>query len=164
MNIIIGFSRAKSPWKIGSLFIREVEKRNFSHAYIKMDILSTGIPMVAQASHGTVNVINYEIFKKDSIVVEEYIINCSDKDYSEILTFISNNAGKPYGVFQLVLIGVKKLFHIELDIRNRDSKYICSELAARIAGIAGVNVPELLDYTTPSDLNTLLKELGYGKI
>lgn len=162
-SFFVGFSRAKSPWKIGSSIIREVEKRDFSHAYIKYIDPLTGITMVAQASHGSVNIVNYDIFLQQNIVVEEYEITCTLEQYKEILIFICKNAGKPYSTFQLVLIGIKKIFGIELNIRNKDAKYICSEWAATICKIAGVPVPEELDYQTPSDLNTLLKNLGYIK-
>lgn len=161
MEFEVGFSRAKSPWKIGSAVIQEVEKRNFSHAYIKFLDPYTQILMVAQASHGMVNVTNYEVFKQDNIIVEEYTINCSETDYKNIVTFIYNNTGKPYSKFQLILIGIKKIFKVEINIRNMDKEYICSEWAARICSIVKIETPLNLDYYTPSDLNTLLKNLGY---
>ncbi len=163
-TITIGFSRSSSPWKIGSKVIQEVEKRDFSHAYIRYSCLITGVEVVAQASHGYVNEVSYEIFKRDNIVVEEYELELTRDQFKTILTFIQENKGKDYSNMQLLLIGVKKILHIELtDFENRDMAYICSEFAARLLQILGKLMPEHLDLVTPSDLREIIARLPEAK-
>lgn len=157
MKIIIGFSRAKSPWKIGSKVIQLVEKRPFSHAYMKYTSSYTKVDLVSQASHGMVNCFNYDIFLEDNVVVEEYEFECSDEQFKVIKTFIDSNIGKPYSRMQLVWIGVKKILHIQPKIENGDAAFICSEWAKRICEVAGIIIKSEDDYITPSDLNTLIK-------
>jgi len=66
-SIIIGFSRSRSPWKIGSRLIQISEKRPFSHAYFRYTCPISGKQIVNQASHGYINEVEYEIFKEDNI-------------------------------------------------------------------------------------------------
>lgn len=162
-KFIIGFSRNRSPLKIGSKIIQEVEKRDFSHAYIRYIFPISGLWVVAQASHGYVNEVSWELFKQDNIVVEEYEITCTEQHYIDMITFIQSNKGKPYDKLAIICIAVKKLFHFELNVRNRDAGFICSEFSARICGIVGIEVPKELDYETPSDINTLIKRLCQDK-
>lgn len=162
MRIIVGFSRAKDSFKFGSTIIRLVEKQPFSHAYIRYECPITQVMLVAQASHGLVNQCNFDIFLLDNVIVEEYEIECNQSQFIDMLKFIHLNLGKPYSTTQIILIGIKKLFHIEIDIKNQDTKYICSEWAYRICEMFGILYVGNLDYMTPSDLNKLVKD-KYGK-
>jgi hypothetical protein len=162
MQIIVGFSKSKSIWKVGSQVIRSVEKVNFSHAYIRYECPITSVMLVAQASHGLVNQCNFDIFKLDNIIVEEYEIQCNMTQFVDMLKFTNLNLGKPYSTTQIILIGIKKLFHIEIETNNQDTKYICSEWAYRICEMFGILYVGNLDYMTPSDLNKLVRE-KYGK-
>lgn len=157
MKISFGFSRAKSVYKLGSQAIQEVEKRAFSHAYIKYIDPITGMVLVSQASHGFVNITNYEIFLEANIVAVEYEHECSEEQFINILRYIYKHSGKPYSKFQLILIGIKKILHFEVNIRNGDKAFICSEWAGNIARILNLNVPEQLDYETPSDLEMVVR-------
>lgn len=166
MDIIIGFSRAKSPWKIGSKIIAESEKRNYSHAYIRFACEVTGVQLVYQASLGMVNAYSYELFKAHNVIVEEYILTASGREQDiELLTFLQKNLGKPYSKIQIMLLTLKKLFNFEVKYSNNDAEFICSELAARIVLVV---LPEAnvnnLDYYTPSDLNKLVNELKIPKL
>jgi hypothetical protein len=163
-KIVIGFSRSKSPWKIGSQFIRAVEKRDFSHAYIRYTCPITNVEIVAQASKGFVNQMSFNIFKEHNIITEEYELDCTEQEFVDILTFTNNNLGQKYSFSQIVLIGIKKLFKFELPINNKDDEFICSEYTARVCDIKGVRVPTYLDYFTPSDFNTLVKDINLKRI
>lgn len=156
MNITIGFSTAKSPWAIGSKIIESVEKRDYSHVYIRAFDLQTGLDMVYQASHGCVNSCTYDNFNLDHIPVKEYSLTCSATQYIDMITFLKKNLGIPYSRSQIVLIGIKKLLRIELNIRNNSNAEICSELGARVCRIYGIDVGNDLDFTTPSDLDSIL--------
>ncbi len=155
-KIVVGFSRAKDPLKIGSYIIRLVEKRPYSHVYIKYVSTCSGIPLVAQASHGFVNHTNYGLFEKDNNIIEEYELNCTPEQFKEVVKFIHNNLGKKYGTFQLFFIAIKKLFNMQVDIKDADSHFICSEFGARICTILGIGISTMPDYITPSDINEIL--------
>lgn len=163
--IVVGFSRAKESWKIGSKVIATSEKRPYSHAYIRIKDSVTGIELVYQASLGMVNAYNYKLFKEHNIVVEEYNISIDDFKKVEILTFLQTNLGKPYSKAQILFLTLKKLFKFEVRYQNNDQEFICSELAIRIIQIV---MPETkisnVDYYTPSDLNKLINELGIQRI
>jgi hypothetical protein len=163
-NLIIGFSKSKSIWKVGSQVIRIAEKRDFSHAYIRYKCILTGVDIVAQASHGYVNEMNFEIFKEHNVVVEEYELTCTQEQYIDTIKFIRTNLGRDYSTLQILLIGIKKLLKFEVKVYNKDKQFICSEFAARICEMTGVTVPTYLDYFTPSDLNTLVKDINLKRV
>ena len=164
MKLIIGFSRAKSPWKIGSTVIRLSEKRNFSHTYVRYVDPTTTIDIVTQASQSFVNEVNYDIFQESNIVCEEYQLDCTEEQFINILTFIKTNLGVKYSTLQILFLGIKKILKFEVKEYNKDKEFICSEFAARICQIAGVRAPTYLDYFTPSDLNTLIKDIKLPRI
>lgn len=163
-KLIIGFSKSKSPWKIGSQVIRIGEKRDFSHAYIRYECILSKEQIVAQASHGYVNEMNYDIFQEHNIVCQEYELKCNDDQFIEVITFIRKNLGIDYSKLQIFFLAIKKLLHFEIKVYNRDKEFICSEFAARICQIAGITVPTYLDYFTPSDLNTLIKDIKLERV
>jgi len=157
MKITFGFSRAKNAFKLGSKVIQDVEKRAFSHAYIKYADPITKIILVSQASHGFVNITNYDIFLEANIVVVEYEYECSEEQFINVLRYIYTHSGKPYSKFQLLLIAIKKILHFEVNIRNGNKAFICSEWGGNVAKILGLNVPDQLDYETPSDLEMIVR-------
>jgi hypothetical protein len=164
MKIIIGFSRSKSPWKLGSKAIQISEKRNFGHAYIKIKCPITDKPLIAQASHGSVNMMALPIFLENNIVVKEYEIECSDIEFQDLMNFICDNLGIPYSQTQIIEIAVKKVLHFEIKSYNKDKYFICSEFAARACQIIKVDMPSTnLDYFTPSNLEVVLAEAVANK-
>lgn len=163
-KIIIGFSRAKSPWAIGSTLIQVSEKRNFSHAFIKYEDPITGLIMVSQASHGMVHDCYIDEFLKANIIVEEYEIDCTDDQWLDFYTFNRKNQGVKYSTTQLFGLAVVKLFHIKLWFSNGDKEFICSEWAGRVCSILNKPMPNSLDDMTPSHLRQHLLDLGIQRI
>lgn len=160
MKLIVGFSRASKWWKVGSRAIQSVNKRDYSHCFILYTCPVTGEGVVAQASHGYVNLVNLEIFKKDNVIVKEYELQVPDSEALEIFKFIFKSLGKSYSGLQLLLILVKEVFRFEIKSYNRDKYYICSEYAARICSLLNVAVPTELDYLRPTDLDSILTKAG----
>jgi hypothetical protein len=161
MQFKVGFSRAISPLKIGSKLIQLVEKRPFSHVYIEFIDPITSIKLISQASHGYVNLVNAEIFFNQNKAIEEYIFECDEQQWLIIEAFMHKNLGKPYSQLQLCLIAIKKLLHITPAISNKDEAFICSEWAKRICDIDNLRLDSNIeiDYMTPSDLNTLIRNM-----
>lgn len=156
MKIIVGFSKAKSIFKIGSKIIAKSEARNYSHAFIRYICPITKIELVSQASHGYVNLVSYNIFLEDNIVSKEYKIECTNDQFLEVLKFIENNLGIPYSKLEILILFFKKLLHMDIYYNNHGTSYICSQWAASICSILGIKTPDNLSTFTPSDLDTLL--------
>ncbi len=157
MRLIIGFSKAKSKLAIGSKVIQLVEKRNFSHVYMRYNHPLSKVELVTQASHGMVHQTSFELFKEANTVVEEYEFNIDTEKVKPFLEFIHKNLGKSYSRTQLVWIGIKKIVGVEVNIHNEDSSYICSELIARICEVINIVNTSDEDFITPSNLNEMIK-------
>lgn len=155
-DVYICFSRAKSEYAVFSKGIQLLEKRKYGHAFIRYTDTLTGVTMVAQASHGIVNEMNYDVFLTKNIMVKEYKLECNDVDFIKLMTFIKKNMGIPYGNSQILMILVKKLINFEIESYNKEKYFICSEFAGFACSILNLQMPEHLDYVTPSDLDTLL--------
>lgn len=159
MKFVVGFSRAKSAWAIGSKSIQIAEKRPYSHTYVRYESKLTGVQIVAQASHGFVNEQNFEIFKQKNIVVKEREFEVDIEKFKLFRKFIDENLGKPYSRIQIIFLTIKKLFRIELDANNKDDAFICSEFIARVLEVIGVLNTSNEDSITPSDLEKLINKL-----
>lgn len=163
-KLIIGFSRARSPWAIGSTAIQVTEKRNFSHAFVKYEDPITGLTMISQASHGMVHDCYIDEFLKANIIVEEYEIDCSDQEWLDFYIFNRKHQGVKYSTAQFLALTVVKIFRIKLWFKNGDKEFICSEWAGRVCSILNKPMPENLDSMTPSNLREHLLDLGVRKI
>ena len=160
MKIIVGFSRARNVFKFGSTAIQLAEKRNFGHAYIRYYSDEKQCDILAQASHGFVNEMNFDIFKETNTVVKEYTLECTEEQFKKVLQFVGSKLGAKYSQMQIILIAIKKVLRFEVKQYNKDKYFICSEFAAVICNILDIEVPKELDYFTPSDLDTLLLNNG----
>lgn len=161
-RLIIGFSRAKSIFKIGSIAIQKADCRNYSHCYIRYTCDSTKVELIAQASHGFVNMVSKDIFLEQNIIVKEYAVDCTEEQYLTLLIFVHNNLGKPYSKLQLILIAIKKLVHIEVNYHDQGASYICSEFVTKVCSFTNVPTPLDLDYVDPSDLDKILQDANIG--
>lgn len=159
MEVIIGFSRSKSKFKIGSKIIQLGEKRPYSHSYVRFSYL--GSDLIAQASHGMVNIVNFKYFAKENIVVGQYKIECSQQQFDDLLLkYVLENLGKKYGYVELLLIAIKKLIRIELPDEHKDDYVICSQFASNVAALIGLKFTNASNYITPSDLEQILLNNG----
>lgn len=157
---IVGFSRPKSNYKLMALIIRLVEKRDYNHAYIRYIDELTKEELISQASHGYVNEVNLNVFKDENLIIKEYKITSCESGFLDILKFNKQNLGKKYSYFQILMIGIKKIFRLNnIKDDNKSDKFICSEWAAYICKLAKIPVPENLDTFTPSDLDRLLETM-----
>jgi hypothetical protein len=159
-KIVIGFSKAKSAWAIGSEIIAASEKRKYSHVYIMVRDTETMIPMVYQASNGYVNCRPLVAFLSSHDVVAQYLLELDDAVYVQIMRFLKSNLGVPYSYAQILAIAIKKILHIQLNVRNQSAAYICSELGALVCQLSGISFGKNIDFITPSDLERVLKLNG----
>lgn len=154
-KIIIGFS-APIDWKIGAELIMIVENTRFSHMYIGMNPSpSSKLPFtkVFQASRGMVNALQYNRFVLDNKAIHEYELEVTDEEYFEIANWLWAQLGKDYSFWQLV--GIALGIKIKA---NNDSKYICSELAAKVLRILGHEINKDYDYIGLNDVKKALDD------
>lgn len=146
MRLIFGFSKPKSE-AILSTLIRKIEKREFSHAYIRL-VEPAGNEVIFQASGLSVNLLLASKFDEIEDIIEEYELILPNPD---IWSYILSKLGTPYSIVQLFRIFIYKISGIKIG-RDGVSREICSELVARLCFDMGISIPGDLDYTTPSDL------------
>jgi len=156
-QLIIGFSHARSPFAIGSSIIAISERQSYSHVYICCKDSDTDLDMVYQASRGYVNSMTYGRFQKANVICREYFLSCEDTTFKQIMKFMKSSLGLPYSRLQIIAIAIKRLFKIEINVYNRDAAFICSEFGTRVAQIGGIKYGKNLDFTTPEDVDKLLK-------
>ena len=165
MKLTFGFSRSKSCQPL-SLAIRLVEKRDYSHVYVKYQDEFTKDIMIFQASHGEVNLVSEELFLQNSEVIEEYEMSVTAEVYLAIRKEMNKLLGVKYAFLQLLNITLQKLFKSK-DIRlfeNGDEQFICSELGYKILKMAYPEVVAHQDSLTPSDFNKVINAIGLKRV
>lgn len=165
MKLWCGFSKNTNRLAVFSWLVSSIESRKYSHTYIRYQCPISGEMMVFQASKGIVNCMNYGIFLQNNEVVKEYEIECDHLDFKEFYKFKCQNLGKKYSFSQIAWFGLKKLLQVKQWpktvynlIYNGESEYICSEIAAVVCILTGIEISEKqLDQISPSDLDTILQ-------
>ncbi len=160
MKVYVGFSSSNL---IGSKFIAEVEKRKYSHAYLRFTDVTTNDQLVTQAGHGMVHEILFEHFKSVNTVQEEIEFDLTTEQYKSLLKVNNHYKGSKYSILQLIFIGIKILFKKDYKV-NKRKEFICSEWVYTLLVESGViqDTVKNPDTLTPSDLNKLLKGQANG--
>lgn len=164
MKIWCGFSGSNGVF---SKAIQAGEARSYSHAYIRYECPISGVMMVFQASKGLVNCFNFDIFKQYNYIVKECEIECSLEQFKSFYKFKCENLGKKYSYKQILWFALKKLLKVSSwpksmynVIKNGNNEFICSEIAAIVCSIVGIQLNEQqLDQISPSDLDTILSNI-----
>jgi hypothetical protein len=163
--VTFGFS-ANKDCKPFSVAIQLIEKRPYSHVYIKYVDELTGDAMIFQASHGDVNLISESKFLQDNMILEEYEMNVSEEIYLRIRKKMNSLLGLKYSILQILNIMVQKIFKSK-DIKlvvNGDKQFICSELGFVILEEARPEVIADQDSVTPSDFNRIINIIGIKRV
>jgi Fe-S cluster assembly iron-binding protein IscA len=106
---------------------------------------------------------NLDIFVKENIITHEYHITISDAEFVDLLTFCKRHLGVKYSIKQILMIGIKKIFHLTINEYNGDEAFICSEWGARVLKSLRFLHNAKLDYVTPSDFNEILTQACHQK-
>lgn len=156
MKIFVGFSSSNL---IGSKVIAEVEKRKYSHAYLRFFDEVTDDWMVTQASHGMVHEISFVRFSEVNKTQKEIEINLGVDQYLKLRKANNFFKGSKYSVWQLVIIFLKK-FTKNASKVNGNKKFICSEWVYVLLKDSGYlfDVVENPDTLTPSELELILEQ------
>jgi hypothetical protein len=146
-NIIIGFSRPSRFNPISSA-IREVERTPYSHNYVRFYSASIDRWLVYHASHTSLHFLSWETFQKQNKILEEWEVTGTALQKVEALQFCVDNAGLPYGVLEIVGMGIIRLAKAWFDIRMNNplsgvvKSQVCSEVALRVLAIYSLDIKE----------------------
>lgn len=142
-----------------------VQKTNYSHVYLKYQDNFLNQPMYYGASHTLVNYMSAPVFLAQETVVKEFTFNISDEMFVSTLLFAAQQAGKPYGVWEIIGLGIMNvslLFGIKINnpFANAGSNWICDQLmAALLSQCANITLPIPLNDMTPKDMYNFVSSL-----
>jgi len=164
-QITIGFSKASTRFPIFSWLIMLIQKTPYSHVYLKYDNKFTGMTMYYQASHTLVNSMCENVFLSQEEIIKEFTFNVSDDAFKTWIMFADQNAGKPYGIKEILglfLVELALLIGLKIDnpFKEAGETWICDQLIA--AGLQQCNNIKLLiplNNMTPKDMYELVSSL-----
>jgi hypothetical protein len=164
MKIYIGFS-IPINFSIFASLIKWVDARPYDHTYIRLpDPMGQGY-LIFQSSSLQVNLYNSAIFQGKYKSLKEYELNITDAQYKELWSFVVSMLGVPYnlkGVFGILLM---KIFHLSKQPFNKDHREeFCSELAARVCQMLGIDISEDPSAIDPSALDKILSNTNLNCI
>lgn len=168
MKFIIGFSKRDMTF---SKLLRWVEKRPYSHCYIRFTHEITHQTLVFHAAEFNIHTVTIENFQKHgNDIIKEYSFEVSDLErIRNAIAFIFNQSGKPYGWIQLLGMAWAKLCaFLGLSVKNplgdKNKTMVCSEFCAHFLAISGI-LPDLdtsfAEIGGPSWIDKSLHEAGY---
>lgn len=107
-QVIIGFS-SPSRVKIGAEIIKLWMRTPYSHVFLLLHSNYTGLDLVYQASHGSVNCLTLDNFKKDNRIVDQFSILVEEEQLKNCLVAAQQLLGRPYGYLGLIRLALSKL-------------------------------------------------------
>lgn len=156
----IAFSRPKSKWAVGSYLIRSVERSKFSHVLLRWRAESLERELVYQAGHGMVHFLSGDRFDSAAVTVVEYEIELTDEQFREMVRKCIDLAGISYGYWQLVGMGLQRVFGFRNPFRDGSKTYVCSELVGEVLKIIyGSKINVDLEFAGPAKLERLVRDL-----
>lgn len=165
-TVIIGFSRPKSNFKVGSWFIRLANKTKYSHVYMKT--LSTSLDRVLlyeATGHGGVNFINQRLWESQTHTVIEYSLDLTPEQHKKLLQFCIDNAGQPYSKKQIINIAynyIRKFLGLSpVSWKESEESMICSELLGRLlCEVFNITPTKDFNLYEPVDIENILKNFN----
>jgi hypothetical protein len=121
--------------------------------------------LVYEASEFSVHFKNYEMTKKKSKIIKEYVLIISDLAKIRSLQFAIDNLGKPYGWLELfgfawVCFCDKLGIKVQNPLGDKARSYICSELVVDILEELGYEFKNDSDSISPKDIDQFLESVG----
>lgn len=159
MIVTIGFSSAKSNWMLFARAIEAVEKRPYSHVFIKYLDEGHNRELVFHATGAGVHKNYYSDFLEHNTVIKEYHLDFDSTEMEEFYDLMEEMLNRKYSWLDILGIFWRKITHLKNPFSDGLATVICSELGARVCKIKKIPVPEPLDDTTPSDLDKILANI-----
>jgi len=148
-TLVVGFSKRKGFAPL-SWVIMLCEGTKFSHTFIHVYADSIERDLIYQATGSGVHFVGRKAFDECAEVIESYPIQISEEDKKKLLQWSVDNAGKPYGYWQIVGLGLIRLakligLRIKNPFSNGDKAYVCCELVVAALKHLGMKGPDQLD-------------------
>lgn len=162
-NITVGFSKAKGFSPYGWLIMVGLNIP-FSHVYIKIHSMKYDRDLIYQASSTMVNFMSPAIMDSEHVVVKEFVLPISDENYIKMMQFAIDNAGKPYGIKEVVGMAIVRVFQIfgkkiKNPFKDGGNTYVCSELVGTIVNeFLNGKIPGDQDDFTPKEVYDYLSK------
>jgi|SRR5271165_6696541 len=168
-NIIIGFSKPKK-FSLHGFIIEKIDNSQFDHTYLRFNLDQIERNIVFQSIAVGVQLVSEAEFQGLCTPVEEYQLEISDDQFLILLQFCFDKAGKPYGLLDVVGLGISKIL-AKIGIKNLnpfyegDATYFCSQLVAQcLDNIDPMDFKLNADNISPGDLRNLLQQLKMKQI
>jgi hypothetical protein len=159
MIITIGFSSAKNSLMLFARGIEFIEKRPYSHVFIKYHDCVHQKDLIFQASHGKVNLTVYNDFIKHNDVIKTYDLDFDEFESAEFFKLISIMIHRKYSWLDILGILWRKITKLKNPFKDGMDTVICSELGAMVCKIKKIPIPDHIDDVTPSDLDKILANI-----
>lgn len=147
----IGFSKPKNRiFPIFSWLIRLYQRTAFSHTYITFKSSSLDRTLVYEAVAGGIRFVGTQVWQEHAETVREFELSVSDDQYTEILQFCVDNAGKDYAFLQSLGVLIANLFKLKKNPFREGTN--CSEMLSRLLERLDYVVGKPHDLVTPKDI------------
>lgn len=166
MKIYFGFSRPKKMiFPIFSWLIRFFQKTPYSHVYVRWHSMGADVDVCYEASGNEVKFICKDVFDQRVNPTHEYAIEITREQYKKLLRFCMSNAGKKYGVKQVLGILLVTLFKLRKNpFSDGRSSWVCSELAGKaLEDVLDKDTGLDLDIAGPKEIDKFLQDLTCAK-
>lgn len=169
MKIVIGFSKPIKKSFHGWL-IEKIDNSTFDHAYLRFTLDKFKRDVVFQSIAVGVQLVSVPEFEGKCLPVEEYELDLTEDQFIKMFQFCIDNAGKPYGLLDVLGLGISKLL-CKLGIKKKnpffegDANYFCSQIVIQcLDSIDPKDFNFNADNISPKDLNTIVKSLNLKRI
>jgi hypothetical protein len=155
-KVVIGFSKPKSKFPVGSWLIRLYQGTSFSHTYLKFYSRSLDRLLVYE-SVGKVGVrfIGNKRWETHAIEVESFTITLKTLNNVKLMQECVDNEGEDYGFCQNIGVVIADILNLQKNPFKKGKN--CSELISEILQDEGYTLPKEPNLMTPKDVYDLLK-------
>jgi hypothetical protein len=158
-EVIYLWTYPKKP-SIFSKIIKWRIKADYSHVCIATYIKTLEDFRIYQASHGDVNTVLYQNFKKHNHIVKSCRVQISIDDWKKTVRYMEKQTGKKYSIIGAIASTFK--FFRERKIGDNDDKaFICSEYAYRTHAQYKMCHNENADYIEPKQFENIMRKENY---
>lgn len=153
-KLVIGFSRSKKRFPIGSWLIRLYLGTKYSHTYLRFRADKYDRNLIYEAVGSGVRFIGQKMWESHAEEVKSHEIEVSEAGYNKIMVLCIDNAGMNYGFLQNAGIIVANIFNLDKNPFPADTN--CSEELAKILHEEGYRFNKEFNLITPKDIDEAL--------
>lgn len=154
-QIVIGFSKSKKHFAIGSWLIRLFMGTPYSHVYLKFYSKSLDRTLVYEAVGSGVRFVGSKIWEEHAIEVKSCTVNISKESQIKLLQWCVDNAGVDYGYWQNLGVVISRILSLKKNPFTHGLN--CSETLADLLDKEGYKISKDVNLITPLDIDIILR-------